>query len=364
MISRSLFLALVIFCGTAEAAPSYAYRVEKSCTGVEHCYASVQAALNAAGTETGWVTIKLGAGDFYEKVNITRPKTTLKGEGVGRTRLYFDAVAQTAGKYHRANWGTPGSATLTIDADEVKVEALTVENTFDYLSNDALPDNDPKKIGNSQAAALLLDIHSDRVSIRDAALLGYQDTLFANGARAFIDKSLIAGNVDFIFGNGQLLIQDSELRTRKRGAKMAAGETQSFLLAPSTQLSQAIGIVVYRSRLTRDDGVPDNTIALARPWHPTSHFPDGRYADPNAVGYASFIDCFMDAHIKSQHWDVMAGTARDGTKTAIFRPEDSRFAESGSTGPGARHTDQAIRWKSPLSIQEVRALLFKDWPQP
>lgn len=100
------------------------------------------------------------------------------------------------------------------------------------------------------------------------ALLGYQDTLFANGGRALIRKSLIAGNVDFIFGNGQLLIEDSEIRTRTRAAPYTSGEFQSFVAAPSTPLSQAHGIVFHSCRLTRETGVPDHAVALARPWHP------------------------------------------------------------------------------------------------
>jgi pectinesterase len=361
MKTSATLLVAALLCGAASAGEMPVYRVAHDCAGASRCYGSVAAALEAAGA-TGWATVQLGAGDFYEKVTIARTKTILKGEGVGRTRLYFDAVAKTAGPYHRANWGTPGSATLTIDADEVAVENLTVENSFDYLANDAMKDGDPKKNDAGQAVAVLFDIHSDRVLVSDAAMLGYQDTLFANGARAYIRRSLIGGNVDFIFGNGQVLIEDSEIRTRNRGSAVAPGEFHSFVTAPSTPLSQPIGIVVYHSRLTREAGVPDNSVALGRPWHPTTRFADGRYADPNAVGQASFIDCFMDAHIHSDHWTSMAGTARDGSKTAIFRPQDSRFAESGSYGPGSRHTDIGISWANPLTIREIRASLFDGWP--
>jgi pectinesterase len=340
------------------------YRVEHDCAKAADCYTSVQAALDAAQKAGGaqWVAVDIGAGDFNEKVTLRRPKTVLRGRGAGQTRLYYDAVAETAGRFHRNGWGTPGSATLTIDADEVTVEGLTIENTFDYLHNDALPDGDPRKIGNSQGLAVLLDIHSDKVLVSEAALLGYQDTLFANGARAYIRRSLIAGNIDFIFGNGQVLIEDSEIRTRNRGVAIPAGEFHSFIAAPSTPLSQRMGIVVYRSRLTREAGVPDNSVALGRPWHPTTRFADGRYADPNAVGQASFIDCFMDAHIHHDHWTSMNGTARDGTKTAVFRPQDSRFSESGSTGPGALHADIGITWADPIAVREVQASMFRTWP--
>lgn len=362
---RKYLAASFALCFGAAWGAGSTYRVEHDCHAKADCYTTVQAALDeAAKASSGsWVTIKVGAGDFYEKVNVLRNKTILRGAGAGRTRLYYDAVAETAGHFHRRNWGTPGSATLTIDATDVTVDGLTVENTFDFLANDALPDGDPKKISNSQAVAVLLDIHSDRVVIKNASLLGYQDTLFANGARAYIHHSLVAGNIDFIFGNGQVLIEDSEIRTRPRSAKMAANEFQSFVVAPSTQLSERMGIVVYHSRLTREKGVPDNSVALGRPWHPTTVFPDGRYADPNAVGQASFIDCFMDAHISNEHWTSMPGTARDGTKTAIFRPQDSRFSETGSYGPGARHNEIGITWANPIGIQDARALLFQGWPQ-
>ena len=362
-MSATVLMAALLSCATAAAADMPVYRVAKDCAGVPQCYATVAGALSAAGPE-GWAVIKLGAGDFYEKVTIARAKTILRGEGAGRSRLMFDAVAKTAGHYHRANWGTPGSATLTIDADDICIENLTVENTFDYLGNDALKDGDPKKNDAGQAVAVLFDIHSDRVLVSDAALLGYQDTLFANGARAYIRRSLVAGNVDFIFGNGQVLIEDSEIRTRNRGSAVAPGEFHSFVAAPSTPLSQPIGIVAYHSRLTREAGVPDDSVALARPWHPTTRFADGRYADPNAVGQVSFFDCSMDAHIHIDHWASMPGTARDGTKTAIFRPQDSRFSESGSTGPGARHNDIAISWKKPLTIADIRARLFENWTVP
>jgi pectinesterase len=365
MKMSGLFLmtaALVASLCSASAERAPVYRVAHDCAGAARCFASIQAALDAAGGE-GWATVKMGPGDFYEKVTIRRAKTVLKGEGAGRTRLHFDAVAQAAGQYHRERWGTPGSATLTIDADQVTVDGLTVENTYDFLANDGLADGDPRKTGNSQAVAVLLDVHSDRVLIRNASLLGYQDTLFANGGRAYIRRSLVAGNIDFIFGNGRLLIADSEIRTRKRLAPVAAGDFHSFVAAPSTPLSQRMGIVIYRSRLTREAGVPDNSVALGRPWHPTTRFADGRYADPNAVGQASFIDCFMDAHIHSDHWTSMNGTARDGTKTAVFRPQDSRFSESGSYGPGARHADIGITWADPIGLRDIEAAMFDGWPE-
>lgn len=350
--------------GRAAGKPRIDILVRKDCEAGARCYATIQAAVDAAqqiDTRTP-VRISVGAGGFDEKVVIERGNLSLVGRGVKKTRLHHHLVAEHAQTYHRNRWGTAGSATLTINGDQVSIKDITIENSFDYLANDALARGDPKKIKNSQALAVLLDVASDRVLFDRVAMLGYQDTLFANGRRGVVRKSLIAGNVDFIFGNGQLLIENSELRTRPRSTSVDEGEFDSFILAPSTQISEPIGLVVYRSRLTREAGVRDNSVALARPWHPTTRFPDGRYADPKAIGQALFFDCFMDAHVHRDHWTSMNGTARDGTKSEIFRPQDSRFWETGSHGPGAAATDIGMGWTPELGIKEIWAYFKRDWP--
>lgn len=345
------------------AAPHATYIVSSDCGARPGCFDTLQAAINQSAEQPAetWVEIQVEPGDYYEKVRIDRSRTRLSGAGAETTRLHFDAVASTAGVYHRDNWGTPGSATLTINADEVTVKDLTVENTYDYLANDALDDQDPAKNGNPQAAALLLDIASDRVFMQGVRLIGYQDTLFLNGGRLYFDAGFISGNVDFIFGNGIGLFEDSTIESRRRAGDYPEGEVQSFIAAPSTQLAQPVGLVFHNCRLTREAGLPDRSVTLARPWHPTTRFPDGRYADPNAVGHTVYFDTWMDAHIHEDRWSPMNGTARDGTKTAIFEPEDSRFHESGSTGPGARPGVREMTWATPLTFDEMRAVVFDGW---
>ncbi len=355
------FAALLASCATVPA-PSFAeLEVSKSCGARPRCYATVQTAVDAARDLPAdqAVAVRVGPGQFEERVRIIRNNLTVTGAGARKTRIFHALPAEYAGKHYAGNWGTPGSATVMVAARDVTLRDLTIENTFDYLANDALADGDSRKIANSQAVALLLDGDSDRVLVERAQLLGYQDTLFAKGQRAVIRSSLIAGNVDFIFGAGKLLIENSELRTRVRARREQPFD--SFLLAPSTQLDSPVGLLVINSRLTREAGVPDSSVALARPWHPTTTFADGRYADPRAVGMAVFAKCWMDAHIHPDHWSSMPGTARDGTKTAIFRPQDSRFSETGSTGPGARKRDIGMTWAPPHSPAAMRELIAGVW---
>lgn len=365
MIACALPALLSGLVGTsARAADTNTFHVRPACGGEDRCFTQVQAAVDAAdrADAASWALIDIAPGEYREKVVVKRGHLRLIGRGAARTRLRFDAVAETSGHYDRGGWGTAGSATLTIGGDDVVVQGLTIENGYDYLANDALPAGDPRKIGNSQGVALQLDVNSDRVLLDRVALIGNQDTVFTRGKRAVVRHSLISGNIDFIFGNGMLLIEDSEIRSRRRAVTIAPGDFHSFVAAPSTPLSQPLGIVFHRSRLTSEPGVPEGSVALGRPWHPTSVFPDGRYADPNAIGQVSFIDCTMGAHIHPDHWTSMAGTARNGAKTQIFRPEESRFSEAGSTGAGARTNGRIrIAWQDQPTISQVRRLFFTGW---
>ena len=73
---------------------------------------------------------------------------------------------------------------------------------------------------------------------------------------------------------------------------------------------------------------------LGRPWRPSGTFPDGRYGDPRFVAAATFLDCWMDDHIAAAGWTEMWYTGRDGNPRTMLQPEDVRFAQYGSRGPG------------------------------
>jgi len=257
MRSTALLLFSISFlpaCSSVDNLGITRFTVSQHCDHSESCYEQIQLALDAASNLSSDrpIEIMIEAGDYYEKLTVETDKIRLIGEGKHRTRLFFDAVAQSSSHYHRDAWGTAGSATLTINADNVLIEGVSIENTFDYLANDRLPQHHKDKIRHSQGLAVLLDVESDRVYFKDVSLIGYQDTLFANGRRAYIQNSIISGNIDFIFGNGFVVIENSEIISRVRGQPMAEGKIHSYIAAPSTQISQAVGLVFLRSKLTRE----------------------------------------------------------------------------------------------------------------
>lgn len=333
LLRAQLLLLLSLFiagCAT-QSLSTYDARVDPAAKMNAHNFPTIQAALNAAPVNAQKpYRIFIAPGDYYEKLIIDKPNIHLYGAGAANTRIHYDAYAgqeYSAGKI----WGTAGSATLTLRAPGIALHQLTVENSFDFLYNDSLQPNATERVGNTQAVALLLDSGSDTFFARDIALLGYQDTLYVNSGRSWFDRSLIAGNVDYIFGKGNALFTHSEIKTLERGR---ANFPHGYITAPSTQISDEYGLTFIHCKLTRAESVPDNSVPLGRPWHPTTQFADGRYADPNAMGKAVFINTWMDAHITRDGWYSMNGTAKDGTKMAFF-PEDARFFEYNSRGPGA-----------------------------
>jgi pectinesterase len=363
LIRLPFFLALLYLaaCSSLHGSSNYHAVVDASGTN-PNAFTTVQAAVNAAPADTGQrYRILVKAGHYYEKITINRSNIEIVGDGMGETVIDFDAYASEAGHYRKDNWGTPGSATVSINAEKVHIADLTINNTFDFLANDAKTKDDPSRVAASQAVAVLLDTGSDKVSFDSVELNGYQDTLFAHGYRAYFHQSRISGNVDFIFGQGAVVFNQSTIVSRPRAKSFPKGAIQSYITAPSTNIGRDYGLTFLDCKLLREEGVPDSSVTLGRPWHPTTTFADGRYADPDAIGKAVFIRTFMDAHISPEGWSSMGGTARDGTKSRIFTPDESRFYEYRNFGPGAAVNGERPQLSAAEAAKYTLENIFGDW---
>lgn len=343
LLTIAIILGNLYGCTTHNTTPPTTMSVQYHATVIENysgssaqTFAKVQDAIDAAPAGLAEpYKIYIAPGNYYEKLTLTKPNIQLIGAGMDKTRLYFDAYAGQESEPGKT-LGTGGSGTLIIRATDIQLHNLTIENSFDFVSADALANDHPGKIRHTQAVALHLAAGSDRVLARKVKLLGYQDTLYVDAGRSWFDKSVIAGNVDFIFGAGNALFTDSEIVTRIRGKNQ---HPHGYLVAPSTLIEQEFGLTFLNCHLTREPGVPDNSTPLGRPWQPTTQFADGRYANPKAIGKAVFINSKMDSHITSDGWYSMSGTAKDGTKVP-FPPEKARFFEFHNKGPGAQLNSQ------------------------
>lgn len=300
-------------------------------------YSSIQEAVNAAPQEGGW-TIAVAPGEYYERVVIDKPGITLIGAGMDQTKIVFDRYAGKAvTRGSEEHWGTSRSATVEITRPGVHIANLTIENGFDFLTEDARESSDPARVSGMQAVALKISEYTDKTFIEDVALLGYQDTLYVRGGRSYFKGGEIRGNVDFIFGDGNAYFDTVSIYSRPRGKDM---DITGYITAPSTLISDTFGLTFVNCKLLREEGVPDNSVPLGRPWHPTTTFDDGRYANPFAIGKAVFINTWMDAHITTTGWASMGGSTKEGGRKEFDPINDARFAEYGSSGPGYAINEQ------------------------
>ncbi|MGY5765751.1 pectinesterase family protein [Brachybacterium sp. DNPG3] len=216
-------------------------------------------------------------------------------------------------------------ATLTIEADDVTLEDLTVVNTFDKREHPDWP----------ETQALALRTLGDRVRVERCRLLARQDTVLLDAPswaavrRVHLRDCEIEGDVDFLYGRATALIEGGIIRSNAPG----------YLVAPSTALENPRGFLIVGARLEATPDVPAGSVRLGRPWHPGGK--------PDAVGQAIFSRCVLGAHIAADPWDEMGG----------FPWQEARFAEFASTGPGASG-------RGPQLAEEPDAASWLDDPTP
>ncbi len=211
-----------------------------------------------------------------------------------------------------ATHGTSGSATAVIASADALLAHLTI-------ANDATETAAPAE--GAQAVALMTQ--ADRIQLEDVRLVSHQDTFYVKRppgvpgapapARVFVRGSLIEGDVDFVFGNATVVIDDSTLVSR--AGRIAPGRG-GHVLAPSTPAAVPLGFLVQRSRFVAEPGVADGSTSLGRAWDES--VPPGQWrpgVSPN--GQALVRDSALGPHITS--W--AASTSRrpfDASSNRLF----------------------------------------------
>jgi len=262
-------------------------------------FTTIQSAIDTAPAGEPRV-IRIKRGTYREQINVPKEKTqlTLIGEDAATTVIMWNWNAKTPGEDGKPV-GTGRSASVTVRANDFTAENLTFEN----ISGD-----------NGQAVALAAS--ADRQIYRRCRMIGWQDTLYANGGRQLFQECYIEGRVDFIFGSATAVFDRCELHSKNGG----------YVTAASTAKTSPFGYVFLDCKLT---GVGKEKAFLGRPWRPDA-----------AV---AFIRCDLGAHIHPRGWDNWGNRANEAT---------ARFAEYDCTGPG---TDLAERvaWAKDITDEEA-----------
>ena len=250
--------------------------------------------------------IRLAEGDFRAKTMISVPGLTIQGAGAGKTRILWDDYAKKPDE-RGVEYNTFRTWTMAVCADDVTMTDLSI-------INDALH---PEIKGQEVA----LSVYGDHFSMERCTLTSTQDTLFLGPLPADLierydgflpdclrlDKAcrqsfkdcLIEGTMDFIFGCGEAVFEDCEIRS------LPDARGTGYVAAPAHALSQKTGFLFRNCRVTAAEGGAPGSIYLARPWRD--------------YGLCEFQNCTLGKHISPLGFDKWNDTSRD--KTARFYEE-------------------------------------------
>ena len=252
-------------------------------------------------------TLELEPGIYRAKTMLRVPEVTLRGAGADKTVLLWDDYATKLDEQGR-EYNTFRTWTLAVCADGVTMEDLAVVNEA----------GSPEKLGQEVA----LTVYADRFTMERCRLSSTQDTLFLGplpedliqrydgflpdilrrriSCRQYFRDCLIEGTVDFIFGCGEALFEDCEIRS------LADARNIGYVGAPAHALEQKLGFEFRRCRLTAQEGVSPGSIFLARPWRD--------------YGLCVFTDCQLGPHIHPEGFDKWNDTHRDRTARFFETP--------------------------------------------
>lgn len=79
------------------------------------------------------------------------------------------------------------------------------------MQKSAFPNKDTNGV-KGVAQALALFVAAVKFVSKNTDLYGFQDTLFAASGRQYLDDLYIEGTIDYIYGNGNTYIENSELK--------------------------------------------------------------------------------------------------------------------------------------------------------
>ncbi|WP_010249351.1 pectinesterase family protein [Acetivibrio cellulolyticus] len=250
-------------------------------------FSTVQAAIDSVPSDNSEeVVILVKNGTYKEVVTIRKNRVHLIGESSTGAIITYDNYAGKL-KSDGTTYGTSGSASFYLYGTDAIIENLTIENSFD------------ENINTDGKQAVAAYMRGDRQIVKDCIFIGNQDTLYAHSGRQYYSKCKIIGDTDFIFGGATAVFDNCEIVSTSRGG---------YVTAASTDIAN-YGYLFLNCNLKSDAAA--NSTYLGRPWRPN--------------GNVVYKECYLGAHIKDIGWTSMSGNL----------PENARFFEYKSTGPGA-----------------------------
>lgn len=228
---------------------------------------------NLGKSDAATITVKNGT---YPELLYLRNKDNLTITGESREGVVI--------QYQNSEGLNPGSAGRPVFlvelADMLTLENLTLKNTTIKTSS------------GGQAETIYFN-STGRLIAKNANFISEQDTLQLKGYSWFY-RTLVAGNVDFIWGNNNVsLFEESEIRSLGDSSNASNG---GYVVQARTLTAADKGFVFLNSNLTQGAGPVGHTIPAGATYLARS--PGGSATWDNVV----FINSRMDTHINTAGW--------------------------------------------------------------
>ncbi|KAK8918600.1 putative pectinesterase/pectinesterase inhibitor 51 [Platanthera zijinensis] len=293
-------------------------------------FSTVQAAVDAAPANitAGRFVIRIKAGVYEEIVRVPFEKTNLVfvGDGMGRTVITGNLSADEVGVT------TYITATVAVTGDGFMARDLTFRNT-------AGPDA-------HQAVAFRSD--SDLSVLDTVEFAGHQDTLYAHSLRQYYKSCIIAGTVDFIFGNSAAVFDDCLILVVPHLIwDHKKGDTATVTAHGRTDPAQPTGFVFRNCKLNGSDEFWDiykkapalHRVYLGRPWKQYSR--------------TVFVGCYLEEFLRPEGWSPWSG---DFALATLF------YGEFESAGPGANATAR-VPWSTQIPPEHIGVYSLENFIQ-
>ena len=257
-------------------------------------------------------------GESREGVRVGTANFESLNSGTGATSTSPGTALTTSGRVpgHRVLGG--GRAVLLVEgSDLLTFRNFTLENPH---ARATLYDNQAETVYFNTS----LTPAAARMVAREMNFLSQQDTLQLKGY-VWVYRSLIAGNVDFIWGNAMaVLFEECEIRSVFDASSNSAG----FIMQARATAGDT-GFVFLNNTITAGPGV--TAAYLAR---------SGGTTSTTYIDNIAFINNRMDSHILPAGWCVGTGTSKTGTSAGTCGSNPPSWAGTADGG-----TTDAAGWR-------------------
>ncbi|KAK1440438.1 hypothetical protein QVD17_06265 [Tagetes erecta] len=252
-------------------------------------------------------------GIYNEIIRIPKNLThvTVIGDGPDRTKItgslnFIDGITT----YH--------TATFAVAGDFFMAKDIAFENTA----------------GPEKHQAVALRVSADRTIFYNCRMDGYQDTLYAHTYRQFYRECTISGTIDFIFGDGAVVLQNCIMVVRK------PKDNQNCIVTAQgrKEIRQPTGLVLQNCSIVADPIYFPLRMQiksyLGRPWKQFSR--------------TIIMESFIDDLIQPQGWLPWNET---------FAFDTLFYTEFKNHGPGASKL-QRVQWPGVKELSAKRINRF------